>query len=293
MNAQSTQPVIPCARDGIARKQVEEFAEALKKAAPSLGSHGMEEQAFWASGLFQSAVERLRGQQAASTRSKRDFLTAVLGFLKQSRKILDFAFTGSGERHDYQILMRGNHCAIFEAKGCLDGNNTTIFQRPPNANEFFIWSLCQNRGSDPRHNAWSGIHTRLGGAILAEKQRVDALIIWDMLCGTLARPCPKLLTAGRATQISPQLTVPPPCIYLFPRTTPDPRNNSRPSPWKLAELPFINTLARAFKCRLAEIVSVNIEVRMKGANVERQTALSRSGRRFYESQWTVLKRAAR
>jgi len=43
-----------------------------------------------------------------------------------------------------------------------------------------------------RVNVGSGVHTRLGAEVISRGQRVDGLIVWDMLCGTAARPCPKL-----------------------------------------------------------------------------------------------------
>ena len=36
----------------------------------------------------------------------------------------------------------------------MDENNTNIFERPPHAHEFIIWSVCTNPGADPQHNAW-------------------------------------------------------------------------------------------------------------------------------------------
>jgi hypothetical protein len=213
--------------------------------------------------------------------------------MKLAGGIANYDFTGAGDRHDYQIEMPGGRQAVFEAKGCLDGNNTNIFQRPPGADEFFIWSLCQNSGADPRHNAWSGLHTRLGAAIVAEGQRVDALVIWDMLCGTLARPCPKLINQARATALASGRKVPPPCIYLFPRSKPDPRNNPKPSVWKLQELPFIHALARTFGCLDDEIVEFQIEARMEAADLQRKSTLIRAGQVLAESKWTTLKRASR
>lgn len=233
------------------------------------------------------------GAHAASAIAKRRLLEDVLAHMKLAGGIANYDFTGAGDRHDYQIEMPGGRQAVFEAKGCLDGNNTNIFQRPPGADEFFIWSLCQNSGADPRHNAWSGLHTRLGAAIVAEGQRVDALVIWDMLCGTLARPCPKLINQARATALASGRKVPPPCIYLFPRSKPDPRNNPKPSVWKLQELPFIHALARTFGCLDDEIVEFQIEARMEAADLQRKSTLIRAGQVLAESKWTTLKRASR
>jgi hypothetical protein len=285
--------VIPCSLLSETRARISKFADELKVAAPKIGSHGLAENEFWNSGLFQGAVERLRGTQAASTSVKRRFLDEILTHMKTAEVIADFNFTGGGDRHDYQIDMPTGKRAVFEAKGCLDGNNTNIFQRPPNADEFFIWSLCQNAGADPRHNAWSGIHTRLGPAILAENGRVDALVIWDMLCGGLARPCPKLSNPGRATVLASGRKVPPPCIYLFPRSKPDARSNVNPAVWKLEELPFIQALAKTFGCPANEVVEIHIQARMKEADVQRKTTLIRAGVVLTESNWTTLKRASR
>ncbi|MGH2137807.1 hypothetical protein, partial [Enterococcus faecalis] len=76
---------------------------------------------------------------------------------------------------DYTVALNSGKTAVIELKGCLDGNNTNIFERPPHANEFIIWSVCTNPGADPRRNAWSGIHTRLSAEIISRQQRVDGL----------------------------------------------------------------------------------------------------------------------
>ena len=76
--------------------------------------------------------------------------------------------------------------AIIDVR-CLDGDNTKLFERPNSADEFVIWSLCTNVGADPRRNAGSGVHTRISAEIIARNQRVDGLVIWDMMCGTIGR----------------------------------------------------------------------------------------------------------
>jgi hypothetical protein len=130
---------------------------------------------------------------------KREFMRSILEHLQVGGHISRWTASGNADRHDYEVVMKDQTVVAIESKGCLDGNNTNIFVRPPNADEFYIWSLCQNAGADPRHNAWSGIHTRLSAEIMARGQRVDGLIIWDMICGTIGRPCPKT-DSGRFTQ---------------------------------------------------------------------------------------------
>jgi hypothetical protein len=273
------------------REAINEYAEALRAAAPDLGRLGMSEEEFWDSGLFHAAVERLRGQQAASMATKREFIAEVLEFLRSEGYIERWISAGSGDRHDYEVVMPDQTITAIEAKGCLDGNNTNIFQRPPNADEFLIWSLCQNPGADPRHNAWSGIHTRLSAEVMHKRQLVDGLIIWDMVCGTVGRTCPKVAQdPGRATALG-RRRLPPPCIYLFPRSIPDPRNNPAPRCWQLHERKFLHALHQAFKGDANDVTDVHIEADVSGATVRRVTRLIRNGVEIIASQPTALRRA--
>jgi len=288
------QIVIPCRRLDLDKRHIEEYADALMAAAHKIGDHGLTKTEFWKTGLFRSAIETLRGRQAASMRKKKDFLAEVLDHMKSLGCVRSWAFTGAGERHDYEIDLGKGRTVVFEAKGCLDGNNTNIFQRPPNADEFFIWSLCQNPGADPGHNAWSGIHTRLGATLVAEKQRIDGLVIWDMVCGTEGRPCPKLAAEpDRGVRLASGKVVPPPCIYMFPRRIPDPRNNPDPPVWRIEDVKFLKALGEVFGVREDEVTQVSILARMHGADVQRRTVLLRSGVVVGESGWTTVARAVR
>jgi hypothetical protein len=181
--------------------------------------------------------------------------------------------------------------AAIEAKGCLDGNNTNIFQRPPNADGFVIWSLCQNTGADPRHNVWSGVHTRLTAEIMHRRERVDGLIVWDMLCGTVGRICPKVEVRPERATVVGRKALPPPCIYLFPRTIPDPRNNPSRRCWRLDEVKFLGLLHRAFQGGENDVTEVRIETDMDGATIRRTTRLYRDGVEIVSCQPTPLKRA--
>lgn len=290
----SSAPIIQCSLLPETKERIARFAEALEAEAPNIGDHGLTDQEFRDSGLFASAVERLRGQKAASMRQKQSFMRDVFEYLRDTALVSTWVFTGSGERHDYEISMPSHRVSIVETKGCLDGNNTNIFERPPQADEFVIWSLCQNPGADPRHNAWSGIHTRLSAEVIHRSHNVDGVVIWDMLCGTAGRPCPKLAHApDRATVIGASRDVPPPCIYLFPRSIPDPRNNPSPPCWELNETELLNALYRAFKGDASDVTQVKIEARMNGPHVQRRTRFYRRGEEFRTSRWTTLRRARR
>ncbi len=284
-------PIIPCKSRKDWSRIVEQYSESMKEAAHTIGDHGMNKQEFQESGLFKSAIERIRGQQAASTHEKYAFIEAILEHLKNQHAIDSYKFVDGKERHDLEVYFEDGRLCCIEAKGCLDGNNTNIFVRPQNADEFVMWSLCQNPGADPRHNAWSGIHTRLGAEIVANGKRVDGLLIWDMLCGTMARPCPKLTGRTKRGQTIGAKVVPPPCIYLFPRTVPDARNNPNPPVWELGQVRFLQALAKIFRVKPQEVVGISLEVRMHEAEVERRTTFNAGGVQLHQSDWTTIRRA--
>lgn len=156
-----------------------------------------------------------------------------------------------------------------------------------------IWSLCQNAGADPRKNAWSGIHVRLSAEIIHRGQRVDGLIIWDMLCGTIGRPCPKLQADAHRATVVGNYRLPPPCVYLFPRTIPDPRNNARPPVWTLSQTRFLSALHEAFSGDDKDVTEVHIEAGMSGATITRSTTLIRDGEEIIATGPARIKRANR
>ena len=131
---------------------------------------------------------------------------------------------------------------------------------PPNAHEFIIWSVCTNPGADPRHNVWSGIHTRLSAEIISRSQQVDGMLIWDMVCGTVGRPCPKINGHDdpRVTSLGPY-HLPPPCIYLLPATIPSPRNNPNPPPQALKDVEILKLSPTAFT-RTTMILTMSISL---------------------------------
>lgn len=269
------------------------YADRLKADAHTIAPdvHGMTQREFEESALFRAAVERIRGQFAATTNHKREYLDKMLRAMKATNHIADYEFTGSGERHDYAIDMPDETKVSFEAKGCLDGNNTNIFIRPAQADEFYIWSLCQNAGANPRKNVWSGIHVRLGAQLVAERVLVNGLIVWDMLCGTRARPCPK----GRVGLEDGSRRYPPPCLYIFPRSIPDPRNNPTPPLGRLEDLGFFSALYERFHCTPADVFYVEISVRHDRQATLRQTRLLQGEGTektvIHESDWDEVRRA--
>jgi hypothetical protein len=267
--------IIPCEKKPALKAQIDLFAEALKTEAHKIGAHGLTEEEFYRSGLLEGAIQRIRGQYSAKMFNKRDFVKRVLDYMQDQGYVKDWVSSGSRNRHDYSVTMPDGRMSVIELKGCLDGNNTSIFERPAHAQEFIIWSVCTNSSADPRKNVWSGIHTRLGAEMIENNKQVDGLIVWDWLCGTAARPCPKL-TQGKVrltTVAQHQLT--PPCIYLFPKTVPSVRNNPSPEPHKLEEVAFLKALNECFGGHFDEINLVRFLVAHERSDTVRTTSIER------------------
>ncbi len=283
--------VIPCRKNQELRELINRYSETLKLEAHRLGDHGLSEQEFYDSGLFRGAIERLRGQFSATMREKREFIRHVLTYMQDGDFIDDWESAGESNRHDYAVQLKSGRIAVIELKGCLDGNNTTIFERPPHANEFVIWSVCTNPGADPRHNAWSGIHTRLSAEIIFREQHVDGVVIWDMVCGTIGRPCPKMAEESRQwTEVS-HYRLPPACIYLLPATIPSPRNNPRPPAQHLDDVELLQAFHTCFGGRDEEVNYVEFAVEHDGPDTVRTSTIRRDGIIQRESRPTAIRRA--
>lgn len=284
--------VVPCQQNAELQIKIREFAEVLKTQSHQLGEHGLDEQEFYNSGVFRGAIERIRGQFSATMRDKREFVQHVLNHMQDGSFIQEWNSAGSENRHDYTVTMPTGRIAVIELKGCLDGNNTNIFERPPHAQEFIIWSVCTNPGADPQHNAWSGIHTRLSAEIISRAQRVDGIIIWDMVCGTVGRPCPKLTDENdpRITALG-HYHLPPPCIYLLPATIPSPRNNPNPPPQRLEEVEILQAFANCFHADGGDLNYVQFTVAHDGAETVRSTTITRNALVQRQSGQTAIRRS--
>jgi len=280
--------IIPCEQNRDLREQIERFAEVLKTEAYKLGDHGLDGKEFYNSGLFRGAVERVRGQFSATMRGKREFVQHALNHMEDGEYIAGWDLTEDANRNDYMVRLNSGRTAVIDLKGCLDGNNTNIFERPENADEFVIWSICTNPGGDPRRNAWSGIHTRLSAEMISRNQRVDGVVLWDMMCGTIGRPCPKLVEAGRLTDLGPFRT-PPACVYLLPATIPA-VSNPRVVAQQLAEVELIAAFQACFGGRDEELHYVDFEVAKRGRELLRKTTVRRGGLVQQESEMTAIRR---
>lgn len=283
--------IIPCRQNEELQKLIHEYAEALKVDGYQIGNHGLDEREFYSSGIFRGAIERVRGQFSATMREKREFVRHVLNYMQDRGFILDWESAGESNRHDYVVRLSTGRLSVIELKGCLDGNNTNIFERPPQAQEFVIWSVCTNPGADPQKNAWSGIHTRLSAEIIDRHQQVDGIIVWDMFCGTVGRPCPKLVGSPERASTVSHYVLPPTCIYVLPSTIASPRNNPHPVAQSLEDVHLLKAFHDCFNGRDEEVNFVDFDVEHRGAETVRRTRVRRAGIVARESEMTAIRRA--
>ena len=282
--------VIPCEQNAGLRGQIECFAEVLKTQAHLLGNHGLDEKEFYNSGLFRGAIERIRGQFSATMRPKREFVQHVLNHLEDAGLIEGWDLSEAAERSDYWVRLPNNRHAVIALTGAMDGNNVTLFERPEAANEFIVWSIMTNAAGDPRRNAWSGIHTRLSAEMIARDQQIDGVIIWDMVCSTVGRPCPKIASEAvpRLADVGP-FRVPPPCIYMFPAIVPG-GAVTKAVAQPIADVMILQAFHSCFQGSDDEINCVDFEVQMSGAEIWRKTTVTRAGIVQAESEMTPIRR---
>jgi hypothetical protein len=233
--------------------------------------------------LLRAAVESLRGTSAATTGDKRRFIEAVLAHGAQAGVFGSWSFIGTEGRNDYRVDLPDGTAVCIEAKGCPDGNNTTIWDRPGWAREFVVWCQCpESLAHDPGRGAWSGVATRLLPKAAAERTVVDAMIFWDGRCGSRLRRCPKefgvvggLRTA--ATDIPAQEGrddwLPPPCIYLLPQSYPRVANNPSPPIHTVSTLRFADALMELFNVPPAMRSGYVHEGRIAARNVSTGTQI--------------------
>ena len=132
----------------------------------------------------------------------------------------------------------------------------------------------------------------ISAEIISRSQRVDGLLIWDMVCGTLGRPCPKI-----ADEAEPRITelghyrLPPPCIYMMPATIPSPRNNPNPAPQQLQDVTLLQAFSDCFQVHAHEVNSISFTVSHDGADTVRTTTIRRNGIVQRQSGPTAIRRS--
>lgn len=282
--------------------------QQLAHLAPELLASRDIEGADWTP-LLRAAVESMRGAWAADTSEKRRFIETVLDFGQGQGAFKRWRFEGTAGRQDYRVEMPTGRQVCIEAKGCPDGNNTTIWDRPPWAAEFIVWSLCPHSlVNQPGQGVWSGIANRLiPQKVVAEKKVVDAFIFWDGRCGTELRPCPKKFGVfgtlrSTATDIPGEFEeetwVPPPCIFMFPSSAPTPRNPDPPT-HTVASCQFADALLGLFNVpaeqRSNYVHSVKAEARGASGGTELRVQITSrnwpDGRnRRVQGAWKPLRR---
>jgi hypothetical protein len=115
-------------------------------------------------------------------------------------------------------------------------------------------------------------------------------MIWDMVCGTIGRPCPKLEgVPERATAVAHYVL--PPFIYALPATIASPRNNPHPVAQSIDDVQLLKAFHSCFRGNDEEVNYVDFEVEHQGAETMRKTRIRRAGVVVRESKVTPIQRA--
>ncbi len=257
--------------------------------------------------LFNSAIQSLRGTSAATTSDKRRFVAQILNFMKEQSFIVEWQDLRTQGRNDYRVNLSDGRSVAIEAKGCPDGNNMTIYERPSWADEFIIWSQCPDSlAKDPGAGVWSGLSIRLFPHMMeSDTQRVDAMIFYDGRCASSFRQCPyqfgitsSLRTAATDVPGYPEGNwMSAPCVYLLPRTKAHYTSNPKPPLNSLSDCEFIVALLRAFGVPDANMRNhvqwVSVEVKQDAGGRYRRVSLGRGLDNqvpLLESRWQKVKR---
>jgi len=162
---------------------------------------------------FPAAIEKIRGSWAASNKDRRDFALRTIEHLADSGVIRGYDTPKYGDSTIYRLeLNDGKKIGIIQ-KGCPDGaHSSTKWERPPWADELYLWWLCSSLKLEPGEHIWKGVG-RLQKKVAKEaNNQLDGIIFYNDKCGSAERPCPK---ASRVITASGD-ELPPPCIYSFP-----------------------------------------------------------------------------
>ncbi len=212
--------VLPCVNSPTAVSQIQPTIELITELdlrhPDILTAAGIDPKLYHGGMVLRSAIETIRGQQAARQTAPREaFVSAVLGQMHVAGLLQSFEQTASGVRWDFEVRLDRSPIRdiAIEVKGG-EGNSLNISNRPDAASEFVIWCHLDGSLKNSPAKGTRAILGRIIADIIKAPKRIDALIIRDALCGSAARPCPKY-----ANNIYPVLG-PAPDIFLFPMRVP-------------------------------------------------------------------------
>ena len=131
----------------------------------------------------------------------------------------------------------------------------------------------------------------MSAEIVFNELQLDGVIIWDMVCGTIGHPCPKVGgDESRLTEVGPFM-LPPPCSYVRPATVSSPRNYPHPPAQKLEGFELLTAFNDCFGGKDEEINFVGIEVEHKGSDTLRETTVRRNDKEQRVSDATAIRRS--
>lgn len=273
--------LVPCENSPEIAGQVEPTVDLLvhlDETHPDvLESAGISPAHYHAGHVFRSAVETIRGQQAARQKSPRElFVAGILTRMREAHHIVSFEHTRPGVRWDFDLVLDKSpeRRAAIEVKGG-EGNSLNISNRPPGVAEFLIWCHIDGSIKNSPSAGVRSIVSRIVADIVKAPKQIDALIVRDRLCGTSARPCPKY------TGQEPPHLGPAPDIFLFPAGVPLFGGNEHPPVNTSAScvLPFrlLDLFGVPNDQRDSHVHSVDIRLFYRDGRPMREVAVSQEG----------------
>jgi hypothetical protein len=83
----------------------ESYIRELRQEAHGIGSHGLTAEEFKRSGLFEAAIESIRGTRSATMQEKRAFIDAALSYLRDTRFISEWQDRTAQGRFDCRLRL--------------------------------------------------------------------------------------------------------------------------------------------------------------------------------------------
>lgn len=81
------------------------YIRELRQEAHGIGSHGLTAEEFKRSGLFEAAIESIRGTRSATMQEKRAFIDAALSYLRDARFISEWQDRTAQGRFDCRLRL--------------------------------------------------------------------------------------------------------------------------------------------------------------------------------------------
>jgi hypothetical protein len=240
----------------------------------------------WDRCLYSAAIESERGSRAATMKKKKAFLGKIFRKLKAEGHIHEWTWVGGKGRHDYDLHLPDGRIVGIEAKGCLDGNSSTIFDRPSYVDEFYVISMAGGTASNTLKNLRSGLN-RITVELISRRKKLDGVLLWDEH-GSAGRAISGI-TDLPSTDIDGEAFLPP-AVFAFPRVMPHP-DSVRSSVGQDGQgLTLVEMICKCFALPNDLVRQVDVDLRGELGSLSRKIRVRNGLETEWESRWTPIRR---